>query len=509
MANNNCILVSSNIIAMEISDLVPDSTGAAVQTLESRISSLPRAEMLRTILAIVNGCTGSREVMDLVETEVAKAEAVRAKVDRDAGISAAKATKLKRKQAKPFDMSKYSQRHVAIQLQYDGSKYYGFAAQKDEFEETVEKYLFEALLKLRLIESRQSCNYSRCGRTDKGVSAMRQVVAFNLRSNVPKGVAGGAVVAEVDYCNLLNKSLPPEIRALGSCFVSADFSARFSATHRTYRYFFVRRNLNTTAMLEAAQFLIGSHDFRNLCKLDAANVTNFEREILFVNLVLYHESPLDREHDIMYVEISGLAFLWHMVRCIMAVLFMVGKGLEQPQIVRQLLDVSSEPAKPDYSLAADTPLLLYDCGFKNIDFQYNTKVLKGLETHYEEQWELHEIAAARMRTCLDWIQECRLQPGDVDEVRRYMHSQRSKKIADESHSPKVFKSCDEVLAAGVESGFGDEVPERKRRRLDYFQETRGKDMILWGHVKTLVEDDAMFGHTPLLQVGGLHMNSLL
>jgi hypothetical protein len=50
---------------------------------------------------------------------------------------------------------RYTQRHVAIQLQYDGSKYYGFSAQKDEFEETVEKHLFEALLKLRLIESRQ------------------------------------------------------------------------------------------------------------------------------------------------------------------------------------------------------------------------------------------------------------------------------------------------------------------------------------------------------------------
>jgi tRNA U38,U39,U40 pseudouridine synthase TruA len=50
---------------------------------------------------------------------------------------------------------RYTQRHVAIQLQYDGSKYYGFSAQKDECDETVEKHLFEALLKLRLIESRQ------------------------------------------------------------------------------------------------------------------------------------------------------------------------------------------------------------------------------------------------------------------------------------------------------------------------------------------------------------------
>ncbi|CAM9183437.1 unnamed protein product, partial [Ectocarpus fasciculatus] len=316
--------------------------------------------------------------------------------------------KQKARKVKEFDMSKYAQRHVAIQLQYDGSKYYGFASQKDECEETVEKYLFEALLKLRLIESRSSCNYSRCGRTDKGVSAMRQVVAFNLRSNLPKDASEDdkANTMEVDYCNLLNKSFPPEIRALGVSFVSPDFSARFSATYRTYRYFFVRRNLNTEAMLSAAKSFIGVHDFRNFCKLDAPNVTNFEREVLFVNLVCYRESPDDESHDIMYLEISGLAFLWHMVRCIMAVLFLVGKELELPAIVSQLLDVSAEPTKPEYALASDAPLLLYDCGFGSTVFNYNPRVLKFLEAHYEEQWEQSSIAAARAKTTLDWIQGC-------------------------------------------------------------------------------------------------------
>jgi tRNA pseudouridine38/39 synthase len=63
-----------------------------------------------------------------------------------------------------------------MHLQYDGSKYLGFASSPGG--ETVEQHLFDALTKLKLIENRQACGYSRCGRTDKGVSALGQVQAL-------------------------------------------------------------------------------------------------------------------------------------------------------------------------------------------------------------------------------------------------------------------------------------------------------------------------------------------
>lgn len=50
---------------------------------------------------------------------------------------------------------RYSQRHVALQIQYDGTKYFGFVAQKGDCDETVEKHLFEALIKTKLIESKE------------------------------------------------------------------------------------------------------------------------------------------------------------------------------------------------------------------------------------------------------------------------------------------------------------------------------------------------------------------
>lgn len=84
--------------------------------------------------------------------------------------------KEKRKAGKdrPFDFTVHPRRHVALRLAYLGWTYNGFAVQENT-DNTVEARLFEALLKTRLIQDRQSSNYHRCGRTDKGVSAFSQV----------------------------------------------------------------------------------------------------------------------------------------------------------------------------------------------------------------------------------------------------------------------------------------------------------------------------------------------
>lgn len=82
---------------------------------------------------------------------------------------------------RPFDFSAHPRRHVALRLAYLGWAYQGFAVQENT-ENTVEARLFEALLKTRLIESRQTSNYHRCGRTDKGVSAFSQVSSRRLKA---------------------------------------------------------------------------------------------------------------------------------------------------------------------------------------------------------------------------------------------------------------------------------------------------------------------------------------
>lgn len=80
----------------------------------------------------------------------------------------------KRGKERPFDFSVHPRRHVALRLAYLGWEYKGFAVQENT-DNTVEARLFEALLKTKLIQDRQSSSYHRCGRTDKGVSAFSQV----------------------------------------------------------------------------------------------------------------------------------------------------------------------------------------------------------------------------------------------------------------------------------------------------------------------------------------------
>lgn len=92
----------------------------------------------------------------------------------------------KEKKQKVFDFSRYHKRHVAMKLAYLGWDYHGFACQEST-ENTIEGHFFAALVKACLIENRTDSNYSRCGRTDKGVSAFGQVVSLDVRSNLAEG----------------------------------------------------------------------------------------------------------------------------------------------------------------------------------------------------------------------------------------------------------------------------------------------------------------------------------
>jgi tRNA pseudouridine38/39 synthase len=204
-------------------------------------------------------------------------------------------------------------------------------AQCDGDEETVEGQLLAALMKTKLIKDRAWACYSRCGRTDRGVSALRQVVGLRVRSalslpaptassagdgtaaaaakaaakeedeeeeeeeeETEEGTASGTGHAvgdiwslpyptetqgELDYCAMLNRVLPPDIRCLGWAPTPPGFSARFCASHRSYRYFFGGRHLDVEAMRRAARRLEGEHDFRNFCKMDATAVHSFRRVV--------------------------------------------------------------------------------------------------------------------------------------------------------------------------------------------------------------------------------------
>ncbi|CAJ0962126.1 unnamed protein product [Ranitomeya imitator] len=161
---------------------------------------------------------------------------------------------------------------------------------------------------------------------------------------------GGCRRPEVRYTQMLNRVLPPDIRVLSWAAVPSSFSARFSCRSRTYRYLFPRAQLDVAMMDRAAQMLEGTHDFRNLCKMDVANgVLNFVRTVISARVEPVPEGLGEAgPFQLYHLKIKGLAFLYHQVRCIMGVLFLIGQGKEEPEVIRELLDVEKNPCKPQY-----------------------------------------------------------------------------------------------------------------------------------------------------------------
>lgn len=361
---------------------------------------------------------------------------------------------------KAFDASKYSTRLIALKFAYLGQKYNGFEHHNNNKTPlpTIEEELWKALIKTRVISptppegsntdySRvdrktfaawdrdgaevnwDGCEYSKCGRTDRGVSAFGQVIGIRVRSNrpLPKSKPAPSSEDEADvleaesepetkpfndlsdelpYIQLLNRVLPPDIRVYAWCpNPPADFSARFSCKERRYKYFFtnpcfapvpgsaglynpsstteasapMREGwLDIAAMQDGCNRLVGLHDFRNFCKIDASKqLTNFKRRIFHASIdqvsplavpqFLAHpalQTPLAADQPKMYCfTLHGSAFLWHQVRSLISILFLVGQRLEPASLVTALLDTTTNSTRPKYEMASDAPLVLWDCIF--------------------------------------------------------------------------------------------------------------------------------------------------
>jgi tRNA pseudouridine38/39 synthase len=407
-------------------------------------------------------------------------------------------------------LSHHRTRHVALHLYYDGENYSGLAENIGQPNDaSIERSLFTALKQAHLVASRDSCQFSRCGRTDKGVSAFGQVVALYLKSafpleatmehplipasstelgsfidysELPKNSFDPLTVwvlprkkkatnskstydsssapygsspltphspyvsktlREYAYDKILNNLLPPNIRVLGWCPVSPDFSARFSCVTRTYRYFFCAPSssmmppscdgnqqllspsqLSIDRMREGLQHLVGTHDFRNFCKMDVEKVYNFMRTVHSAEVVT-QTTLCDK--DICYVRIVGQAFLWHQIRCIMHVLFLIGRGLEEPSIVQDLLNVELYPGKPSYPLADERPLVLQDCQYHKLSIGYSVANLWNVMCQQEQQWEDLVLAATRIRNCFESMQDKIVRTDELIDFCTSKLQQRKKK----------------------------------------------------------------------------------
>lgn len=204
---------------------------------------------------------------------------------------------------------------VALKLAYLGTEYYGYQIQPGV--PTVEGKLLKALRDAGLIKNLSKARYSAAGRTDRGVHALGQVIAFDTDN------------AEAAKPGIINSDLH-QIWIYAWAHVEKDFNARMSAVEREYRYVFWGEGLDIDKMKDAAHIFQGTHDFRNFA--DEAKEKSTICDIRMISL--------RNDRDWFYLDIAGNRFLQHMVRKIAAGLKLTGKSEKNREWLSKMLDCS-------------------------------------------------------------------------------------------------------------------------------------------------------------------------
>ncbi|WP_286233088.1 tRNA pseudouridine(38-40) synthase TruA [Thalassotalea sediminis] len=217
---------------------------------------------------------------------------------------------------------------IALGIEYDGSQYCGWQRQKNV--SSVQEMLEKALSNVANEPIEVVC----AGRTDTGVSATNQVVHFDTNM----------IRKDVAWTLGVNTSLPSDIAVTWVKTVDDSFHARFGATSRRYRYIiynnplrpavfsrgltFIHYPLDESLMHQAAQILVGEHDFTSFRTVHCQAPTAV-RTIEHCNV--------SRQGQYVIIDVKGNAFLHHMIRNITGSLLRVGRGQEQVSWIADVL----------------------------------------------------------------------------------------------------------------------------------------------------------------------------
>ncbi len=237
------------------------------------------------------------------------------------------------------DMTTYS-----VLVAYNGAAFSGFARQPGQL--TVQGELEHAL---QLIFRRQVETVC-AGRTDAGVHALGQVVSFQAAENEMQQRGSRA------FLRSMNALSHDDISVRDVQLRPRGFSARFDAKYREYRYYICQQDtppvfaanfswhvsqaLNVQAMQQAAQYLIGEHDFKSFCMAASAEGKPTHRNV--------HEISFSQDfilgENMLVVKVVGNAFLHSMVRAIVGSLVLVGRGKREPNWMTDVLAARNRQA---------------------------------------------------------------------------------------------------------------------------------------------------------------------
>ena len=242
---------------------------------------------------------------------------------------------------------------IAVGIEYDGSAYAGWQAQAAV--PTLQQVIERALGRVAAEPVSLIC----AGRTDAGVHAYGQVAHFD--THAVRSVRGWVLGA--------NSELPQDVSVSWAMPVPAHFHARYCAEARTYRYLianclarpallaaraaWIHRALDRDRMHEAAQSLLGEHDFSAFRAAECqakSPVRRMERIVV------------EQRGDFVVIEATANAFLHHMMRNIAGLLIAIGRGDLAVGFAREVLagrdrtrNAATAPAAGLYLLAVRYP----------------------------------------------------------------------------------------------------------------------------------------------------------
>jgi len=232
-------------------------------------------------------------------------------------------------------------RRLRVTISYDGTEYCGFQRQGRGLV-SVQDVLYEAIA---AVTGGPPERFAAAGRTDAGVHARGQVIAFDTSGKVPAERIPAA----------LNANLPQDVAAVAAAEVTERFHPRFDATGKTYAYSFygqdgaprepllgryclyVPRQLDVAAMATAAAQLRGRHDCSAL-QDTGRPVKDAVRwiESCTVEIGAHQQAPWTGL-PVVTISVTAQGFLYHMVRIIAGTLVEVGRGRQEPGLIARLL----------------------------------------------------------------------------------------------------------------------------------------------------------------------------
>jgi tRNA pseudouridine38-40 synthase len=202
---------------------------------------------------------------------------------------------------------------------------------------TVEGEFIAACRRLSLFSDWREAGFVSSGRTDRGVHARGQVIAFT--TDEPERAM-----------ETINLQLPPDLWCTAVAEVPASFHPRYDAISRTYRYYFSDSLPEQNEMDKASRHFLGIHDFTHFARVKDKNPL---RNILAIHIA--------KEDGFLFLEVTAESFLWHQVRCMATALLRVGYGESPQESVQQYLrgnvDKPLSPAPAEGLVLWDT-----DCG---------------------------------------------------------------------------------------------------------------------------------------------------